>query len=88
MNLSLTPDQARFVQDSVAQGLYPSADALIDEALLMLRSRDEHRQSLRTEMDGLIAEGLADIEANRWVTPDDAMAELRAANEAQKRQSA
>jgi predicted transcriptional regulator len=39
-------------------------------------------------MDGLIAEGLADIEANRWVTPDDAMAELRAANEAQKRQSA
>jgi putative addiction module CopG family antidote len=88
MDVSLTPALAQFVQDTVAAGTYSSVDALVQEALELLRLRDEQLRSSRDELDALIAEGLSDVQAGRWLSAEDAMAELQAANDAQKRQSA
>jgi antitoxin ParD1/3/4 len=54
MNVSLTPELERFVQDKVASGLYNSASEVIREALRLLREQDIVRQrrleELRTEI--------------------------------------
>jgi antitoxin ParD1/3/4 len=88
VDITLKPEMAQFVQDSLAAGTYPSADALIQEAVALLQARDEQLRARRDELDALIAEGMADMDAGRWISADDAVAELKAANEAQKRQSA
>lgn len=44
MNVSLTPELEKFVNDKVKSGMYYSASEVIGEGLRLLRERDELKQ--------------------------------------------
>lgn len=58
MNVSLTPELEKFVQDKVATGLYNSASEVIREALRLLREQDILRQHQVAELKKEIALGI------------------------------
>ncbi len=58
MNVSLTPELERLVQEKVESGLYSSASEVVREALRLLRERDELRQARLEELRREIAVGL------------------------------
>lgn len=53
MSVELTPQIEARIRQKVEAGGYPSADAVVDEALRLLEARDLQRQRLRDQ----IAEG-------------------------------
>ncbi len=44
MNVTLRPEHEKLVQEKIARGAYESADAVIAEALRLLRDRDRNGQ--------------------------------------------
>jgi antitoxin ParD1/3/4 len=49
MNVSLTPELERLVNEKVASGLYQTASEVVREALRLLRERDGAREQLRVD---------------------------------------
>lgn len=71
MNVSLTQELEKFVQEKVSSGLYNSASEVIREALRLLREQDMLRQHQLDELKREIALGIE--QANRGQTkPFDA----------------
>ncbi len=50
MNVSLTPELERLVNDKVDSGLYQTASEVIREALRLLNERDRERKQLRADV--------------------------------------
>lgn len=50
MNVSLTPELERMVNDKVQSGLYQTASEVIREGLRLLRERDAHLENLRADL--------------------------------------
>ena len=50
MNVSLTPELERLVNDKVESGLYQTASEVVREALRLLKERDEAREQLRADV--------------------------------------
>lgn len=50
MNISLTPNQAAYIQEKVESGLYANANEVIKAALELLRERDMKVDSLKLEL--------------------------------------
>ncbi len=65
MNISLTPELEKMLQDKVASGLYNSASEVVREALRLLFQLDELKKHSITELNEEIEKGLSDIEAGR-----------------------
>ena len=78
MNVSLTPELAKLVEEKVASGLYTSASEVIREALRLLADSDRVRQAHVTELREKVAKGLASAKAGRLVNSDTAIARLHA----------
>jgi len=53
MTVQITPECEQFVQQLVAQGAYSSNAAVVDEALRLLKHRDELRAEIRRGLDEL-----------------------------------
>lgn len=62
MNVSLTAELERFVNEKVASGMYHSASEVIREGLRLLKERDELR---RVQMDELCRDVLLGVEQVR-----------------------
>ena len=62
MNVSLTPELERLVQEKVASGLYNSASEVVREALRILKERDEMRSLALEDLKREIAAGLDDLD--------------------------
>lgn len=58
MNISLTPELEKLVQEKVASGLYHSASEVIREGLRLLKERDELREIRLNELRQEIQKGL------------------------------
>ena len=73
MNVSLTPELEKLVQEKVTSGLYQTASEVIREALWLLKERDDRQAALREQ----IQRGLTQLEqgAYREYT-DDTLPEL------------
>lgn len=68
MNVSLPAQLHAFVEAEVAKGLYPSASAVLQDALRLLQ-REQEAFALKTErLKVEIALGVADLEAGRSMT--------------------
>lgn len=52
MNVSLTPELERLVNDKVESGLYQTASEVVREALRLLKERDQAREQLRADVHG------------------------------------
>ena len=50
MNVSLTPELERFVNEKVESGLYQTASEVVREALRLLKDRDQAREQLRADV--------------------------------------
>ena len=50
MNVSLTPELERLVNEKVASGLYQTASEVVREALRLLKDRDLARDQLRADV--------------------------------------
>jgi antitoxin ParD1/3/4 len=50
MNVSLTPELERLVNEKVESGLYQTASEVVREALRLLRERDRAREALRDDV--------------------------------------
>ena len=62
MNISLTPELEKLVQEKVASGLYQTASEVIREGLRLLKERDDRQTSLREA----IQEGLTQLETRKY----------------------
>ena len=51
MNVSLTPELERLVNEKVESGLYQTASEVVREALRLLKERDLAREQLRADVD-------------------------------------
>ena len=50
MNVSLTPELERLVNEKVESGLYQTASEVVREALRLLKERDQAREHLRADV--------------------------------------
>jgi len=50
MNVSLTPELERLVNEKVESGLYQTASEVVREALRLLKERDQAREQLRADV--------------------------------------
>jgi antitoxin ParD1/3/4 len=78
MNVSLTPELAKLVEEKVASGLYGSASEVIREALRLLADSDHVRQAHVAELRGKVAQGLASAKAGKLVDSETAIKRLHA----------
>jgi antitoxin ParD1/3/4 len=91
MNVSLTPELEKLVQEKVESGRYTSASEVVREALRLMEKRDqrlaEREQALQVfqaEMDRRVAEA----DAGGWIDGEEAFARLRSKSEGRKKKSA
>lgn len=60
MNVSLTPELERLVNEKVESGLYQTASEVVREALRLLKDRDLAREQLRTDVQAGFTQLLRD----------------------------
>jgi antitoxin ParD1/3/4 len=78
MNVSLTPELERLVNDKVATGLYTSASEVIREALRLLKDQDEVRAVTLQELKRDIAAGLEQLDRGQSSALDMAAVKAKA----------
>lgn len=62
MSISLAPELEGFINQQVASGLYNSANEMIQEALKLLKERDEEKKRRLEELRAEINKGLASLD--------------------------
>jgi antitoxin ParD1/3/4 len=72
MNVSLTPELEKFVEDTVASGRYASASELVRAGLRTLEAEERWKSYAKEK----IARGLDDVAAGRTISSDELLAEL------------
>jgi antitoxin ParD1/3/4 len=83
MNVSLTPELERFVQERVQSGEYASSSELVRDALRLVQERELQRQERIAKLENLralIEEGHNDFESGRVFRYDsrqEAVADIR-----------
>lgn len=76
MNVSLTPELERLVNDKVSSGLYTSASEVVREALRLLKGQDDLRTLRLQELKRDVAAGLEQLD--RGQSSDLDMAAVKA----------
>ena len=70
MNVNLTAQLEKVVQDKVASGLYNSASEVVREALRLMVERDALQKMRQEELRKEIRTGLAQANRGEWVPLD------------------
>ena len=78
MNVSLTPELEKLVQDKISSGLYTSASEVVREALRLLAESDRQRAMRVHQLREEIAKGLAEAKAGKLLDGPTTVARLRA----------
>jgi len=86
MNVSLTPELEKLVQDKVKTGRYNSASEVVREALRLLEEQDQLRALRLEEVRKKIAEGLEALDRGEGLDGDEAFEQLRKKSQARRRQ--
>ena len=77
MNVSLTPELERIVDQKVKSGLYNSASEVVREGLRLLQQRDEMREAKLNALRAEIQKGIDDLEAGHYRDGAEAMADIK-----------
>jgi antitoxin ParD1/3/4 len=67
MNISLTPELEKLVNDKVQSGLYNSASEVVREGLRLLRDHDELRRIRQEELRKEVRLGLEQIRNGQYL---------------------
>lgn len=81
MNVSLTPELEKFVEETVATGRYSSASEVVRASLRKLEEEERWKAYAKAK----IAKGLEDIAAGRIVTSEEFLAEIAARKKARRK---
>jgi antitoxin ParD1/3/4 len=85
MNVSLTPELEKLIEDKISSGLYTSASEVVREALRLLAESDRQRAMRVHQLREEIAKGLASAKAGPLVDGPTAVARIRAKLHARER---
>ena len=77
MNISLTPELERLVDDKVKTGRYASASEVIREGLRLLEEQDEAKQLRLAEVRRKIDRGIDQLDRGLGIPGPEARARLR-----------
>lgn len=70
MNVSLTPQLEKLVNQKVASGRYGSASEVVREALRLLEEREQFRHAQIEELKREVQVGVRALDGGRWVPFD------------------
>jgi antitoxin ParD1/3/4 len=86
MNVSLTPELARFVEGQVRGGLYSTASEVVREGLRILAERETLRELRRQELRKQVQAGLDELDRGEGLDGDVVFDEIeRHLDEIEKR---
>jgi antitoxin ParD1/3/4 len=77
MNVSLTPELERIVEQKVDSGQYNSASEVVRAGLRLLQQRDEMHEAKLNALRAEIQKGIDDLEAGRYRDGEEVMAEIK-----------
>jgi antitoxin ParD1/3/4 len=77
MNVNLTPELERLVQEKVASGLYNNQSEVVREALRLLSEQDRFRELQLVRLRSALAEGLAQTERGDLFDGETVVEEMR-----------
>lgn len=75
-HVSLSPEDAAFVDEQVKSGRFQSPDEVVKRALLNFRETDQFFVATVDELNAKIEEGLRDVAEGRVLDLDEVLAEL------------
>lgn len=82
MNISITPELEKFVQQEVETGLYQSASEVIRAALHRLKEDKERKPrfmvSSKAELEEKLLEGITELDRGEGLPCEQVFAELKA----------
>jgi antitoxin ParD1/3/4 len=85
MNVSLTPELEKLVQEKAKSGRYNSASEVMREALRLLEEQDQLRAIRLEEVRKKIAAGLESLDRGERIDGEEAFERLRKRSEARRR---
>ncbi len=91
MNVSLTPELEKFVQDKVESGRYTSASEVVREALRLLEKREERLREREQALKAFQAEldrRIAELDRGEGIPAEEVFAEIRKHSAERRRKSA
>jgi antitoxin ParD1/3/4 len=77
VNVSLTPELEKFIDDRVASGQYRSASEVVRESLRLLQEREQRREAKLVALRAAIDEGIASLDRGEGISGDEALVYLR-----------
>ena len=77
MNVNLTPELERLIQDKVASGLYNNQSEVVREALRLLEEQDRLRELHVAKLRAALAEGLEQADRGETLDGDEVVKEMR-----------
>ena len=80
MNVSLSPELERLIDEKVKSGMYNSASEVIRAGLRLLQEHDELREIRLRELKADVQKGIEEIERGDVVDGDEVFLELRERN--------
>jgi antitoxin ParD1/3/4 len=87
LNVSLTHELERFVEERVASGLYQTASEVVREGLRLLEEREAARQTALEELRRHVAVGIEQADRGEFLDGDEVFEELKRLS-AQRRREA
>lgn len=78
MNINLTPELEKLVQEKVASGLYNNNSEVVREALRLLAEQDRQREAHLERLRGHLAIGLVQADRGELLDGPEVIAEMRA----------
>jgi antitoxin ParD1/3/4 len=77
MNVSLTPELERFVQDKVNSGMYTSASEVIRESLRLLHTHDDLQAQRVNQLNQAIDVGLQQLNSGKKIPARESLARMK-----------
>jgi antitoxin ParD1/3/4 len=87
LNVSLTRELERFVEERVASGLYQTASEVVRDALRLLEEREAARRTALEELRRHVAVGIEQADRGEFLDGDEVFEELKRLS-AQRRREA
>jgi antitoxin ParD1/3/4 len=88
MNVSLTPQMVKFVEEQVASGDYQSASEVVRAGLRLLHDQKEDRNARLERLRKEIAVGIEQLDRGESFSMEDVFRELRQRNRRMEEESA
>ena len=85
MNVNLTPELEKLIQQKVRSGLYNNHSEVVREALRLMAARDRAQESHIVRLKEALAQGIAQADRGELVDLEDVDARVKAALRRKKR---